>query len=82
MHCSSGFPRTALGAALLAALASLAACAERSSSGSTAPPASFEESELSSAPGGVVTTMDGEPFDLAEVYADSPAYVVFYRGHW
>ena len=40
------------------------------------------EVEMASAPGGVVTARDGSQVDLATLWAEAPAVVVFYRGHW
>lgn len=38
--------------------------------------------ELTTAPGGTVTTRDGGHFDIATAWATKPAVVIFYRGHW
>jgi peroxiredoxin len=38
--------------------------------------------ELTSAPGGTVTTRDGGHFDIASAWSTKPAVVIFYRGHW
>lgn len=38
--------------------------------------------DLGKAPGGTVIRSDGTSVDLASVYADTGAVVVFYRGHW
>ena len=45
-------------------------------------PAIQREAELSVAPGGTVTARDGNPVELASLWAEQPVVVVFYRGHW
>ena len=45
-------------------------------------PAATGSGALQSAPGGVVTSTTGERLELASLWKDRTAIVVFYRGDW
>lgn len=45
-------------------------------------PAVERDVTLAAAPGGTVLTRDGQPFDLATLYANQRTLVIFYMGGW
>lgn len=71
------------------ALIGLAACApapvlnpDKAKEPGPAQPEIERTVELTSAPGGTVTTLQGGRLDLASLWEKQPVVVIFYRGHW